>query len=243
MADDLYTILGVPWNASAEEIGESYRALVRQYHPDVNQEPEALEKFQEIQKAFETLSDPKKRASYNKTRNTAIPSAGKRVNRPIIIPLRRSASSSLEDLEKLGIVSAVGVVLMIILSVIASFLFLMYMTHGRNEMTGDLKFASTISVGIALKTATATVRWVVAPFLFLLVSVTAGYLVVHRYSREKIAWGMLSCLVLMIVAALAFSYGEEAPKALRLGHIFSITTFVVGFAAYGRLIFRSMSFW
>ena len=61
MAKDYYGILGVPREASADEIKRAYRQLARQFHPDVNPDPAAQERFKEISSAYEVLSDPKKR--------------------------------------------------------------------------------------------------------------------------------------------------------------------------------------
>jgi molecular chaperone DnaJ len=58
---DYYGILGVHRNASAEEIKRAYRRLAREYHPDVNPDPAAQERFKEINAAYEVLSDPQKR--------------------------------------------------------------------------------------------------------------------------------------------------------------------------------------
>lgn len=65
MAKDLYSILQVTKNASDAEIKKAYRQLARQYHPDVNKEPGAEEKFKEIQKAYDILSDSSKKARYD----------------------------------------------------------------------------------------------------------------------------------------------------------------------------------
>lgn len=63
---DLYAILGVPRNATQEEIKRAYRKLARRYHPDVNPgNKEAEEKFKEISEAHEILSDPEKRKLYD----------------------------------------------------------------------------------------------------------------------------------------------------------------------------------
>ncbi|MCS7297889.1 MAG: J domain-containing protein [Bacteroidia bacterium] len=63
---DYYAILGVPRNASQEEIKKAYRRLARQYHPDANPgNKEAEEKFKEIQEAYEVLSNPETRKKYD----------------------------------------------------------------------------------------------------------------------------------------------------------------------------------
>jgi curved DNA-binding protein len=66
MADrDFYDILGVPRTAGREEIQRAYRTLARSYHPDVNKDPGAEERFKEVSEAYEVLSDPETRRRYD----------------------------------------------------------------------------------------------------------------------------------------------------------------------------------
>lgn len=63
---DYYEVLGVERNSTPEEVKKAYRRLARQYHPDVNKEPDAEARFKEINEAYEVLSDREKRASYDR---------------------------------------------------------------------------------------------------------------------------------------------------------------------------------
>ncbi|MGW3133383.1 DnaJ C-terminal domain-containing protein [Streptomyces sp. NPDC001123] len=66
MARDFYEVLGVSRTASQDEIQQAYRKLARKYHPDVNKDPEAEERFKDLNEAYSVLSDPKTRARYDR---------------------------------------------------------------------------------------------------------------------------------------------------------------------------------
>jgi len=66
LSQDLYEILGVARDADADTIKKAYRRLARQLHPDVNPDPETQEQFKQVTHAYEVLSDPQKRASYDR---------------------------------------------------------------------------------------------------------------------------------------------------------------------------------
>jgi molecular chaperone DnaJ len=65
MSHDLYEVLGVSRDASQEDIKKAYRKLARQLHPDVNPDAATQERFKEVTRAYDVLSDPKKREMYD----------------------------------------------------------------------------------------------------------------------------------------------------------------------------------
>jgi curved DNA-binding protein len=66
MADqDFYQILGVPRDASQQDIQRAYRKLARRYHPDINADPAAEERFKDVSEAYDVLSDPQARRRYD----------------------------------------------------------------------------------------------------------------------------------------------------------------------------------
>jgi molecular chaperone DnaJ len=66
LSQDLYDLLGVSRDADSDAIKKAYRRLARKLHPDVNPDPETQEQFKEVTRAYEVLSDPQKRAAYDR---------------------------------------------------------------------------------------------------------------------------------------------------------------------------------
>lgn len=62
---DYYEILGIPRDAAQEQIQSAYRKLARKYHPDINKDKDAEDKFKKISEAYEVLKDPEKRKKYD----------------------------------------------------------------------------------------------------------------------------------------------------------------------------------
>lgn len=73
---DLYEILGVKKNASAEELKHAYKQLVKKYHPDISKEPNAEEKLKEITHAYSILGDAEKRKQYDMVGDAAFSGGG-----------------------------------------------------------------------------------------------------------------------------------------------------------------------
>lgn len=73
---DYYEILGVQRGASAEELKSAFRTLARKYHPDVNKDADAEERFKEINEAYAVLSDTDKRAAYDRYGHAGVNGAG-----------------------------------------------------------------------------------------------------------------------------------------------------------------------
>ena len=63
---DYYQILGVPRDASPEDVQKAYKKRARKLHPDVNKEPGAEDRFKELGEAYEVLKDKEKRAKYDR---------------------------------------------------------------------------------------------------------------------------------------------------------------------------------
>lgn len=73
---DYYEVLGVGKGSSPEEIKKAYRQMARKYHPDVNKEPDAEDRFKEVNEAYEILSDEQKRTMYDRFGHAGVGGAG-----------------------------------------------------------------------------------------------------------------------------------------------------------------------
>lgn len=69
---DFYEVLGISKSASQDEIKKAYRTLAKKYHPDLNKDADAPKKFEEVQEAYDVLSDEKKRAQYDQFGHAAL---------------------------------------------------------------------------------------------------------------------------------------------------------------------------
>ena len=88
MAKSLYQTLEISENASADEIKKAYRKLARKYHPDINKEPGAEDKFKEINAAYEVLSDENKKAQYDRFGDSMFGGQSTRFQRRLLCRLR-----------------------------------------------------------------------------------------------------------------------------------------------------------
>jgi len=89
---DLYKLLGLPRDATQDDIRKAHRNLVRKHHPDANPgDPSSEERFKEIQRAYEVLSDPRRKREYDRKRHDATREGS---NRPRASAGRRTGGAS-----------------------------------------------------------------------------------------------------------------------------------------------------
>ena len=100
---DFYKVLGVSQSANQDEINKAYRKLARKYHPDLNHDPSAVEKFKDISEAYDVLSNADQRKKYDAIRQfgsggarftaSCSMSAKRRISqRPMFISFSRSST-------------------------------------------------------------------------------------------------------------------------------------------------------
>lgn len=103
---DYYEILGVPRNASLDEIKKAYRKLARTYHPDVSKSPDSEARFKEAAEAYATLKDETKRAAYDELGH---PAAGAEFRPPPQWQQDFGAGgASFDDIDLADLLSALG---------------------------------------------------------------------------------------------------------------------------------------
>src|SRR3979409_2122843 len=106
---DYYQILGVPETATTDEIKKAFRRLAKQYHPDRNpNNPQAADRFKEINEAHDVLSDPEKRKKYDQLRRYgAFAGAGRGFRRDAGAPTTDGSGVEF-DLSDLGSFGGLG---------------------------------------------------------------------------------------------------------------------------------------
>ena len=73
---DYYEILGLSRNANSEEIKKAFRQQALKYHPDKNKDPDASDRFKEVNEAYQVLSDPEKKSQYDQFGHAGINNGG-----------------------------------------------------------------------------------------------------------------------------------------------------------------------
>jgi DnaJ-class molecular chaperone len=120
MAKDFYSVLDIPSSTSKEEIRQAYLRLAREYHPDVSDDPQARERFEEVHQAYVILSDYEARKYYNLYREGGIEKAAQDEAFPMpLMGWHKLAAVAIIGMVILGIV---GILVLCGLMLYASFL-------------------------------------------------------------------------------------------------------------------------
>jgi DnaJ-class molecular chaperone len=119
MAKDFYSVLDIPSSTSKEEIRQAYLRLAREYHPDVSDDPQARERFEEVHQAYVILSDYEARKYYNLYREGGIEKAQQEAFPMPLMGWHKLAAIAIIGMVILGIV---GILALCGLMLYASFL-------------------------------------------------------------------------------------------------------------------------
>lgn len=122
--NDYYEILGVSRDADPKTIKSAYKSLIKKYHPDINKEAGAEEKFKEIKKAYEVLSDEQKRAQYDQYGASAFEGNNSGFSGFNQDFYRQTVNSRVVRLKEMKWYSKILMILLIIVLVIGTVLFI-----------------------------------------------------------------------------------------------------------------------
>ncbi len=120
---DYYDILGISRDADPKTIKMAYKSLIKKYHPDINKEAGAEEKFKEIQKAYEILSDEQKRVQYDQYGASAFESNNAGFSGFNQDFYRQTVNSRVVKLKEMKWYNKILMILLIIILVIGTALF------------------------------------------------------------------------------------------------------------------------
>ncbi len=120
---DYYEILGVSREADPKTIKVAYKSLIKKYHPDINKQPGAEEKFKEIKKAYEVLSDEQKRIQYDQYGESAFETNNSGFGGFNQDFYRQTVNSRIVKLKEMKWYSKILMILLIIVIVIGAVLF------------------------------------------------------------------------------------------------------------------------
>ncbi len=174
---DYYALLEIEFGATEEEIRKAYRRLVKEYHPDHNDDPQAARKFIEITEAYETLTDPVRRREYDRQylqmlKQKALVKSGQSHHNTTPPPPGGSSVNA----EKAG----------------------REKVEDANERNGNTVMALLILVAIMSFIGIASLPYGYYTLLRIVVFVAAGILAIYDLDRKSTAFFIISALVALI---------------------------------------------